>query len=288
MGSRGNERSAHSPDRDNRHANRDVITRHTPPAPRASFEQEQRAIRDNNNRPLPHRDLRNDGQSNERNDIIRTSSADIGRSAGQRSGNWSRDDHPQRIFNRPQEASRSSPQSPGQPSGQASRQPAATVPQADNRSRDNFPRERDVARVESPRSEMPRTESPRTESPAARASPEPQERRQIERQFNRQPERQPDRQIESQVGRHLDRQFERQFEQRSEPRTERRAETQWQRPSANQERPQPVERAQRYEAPQQQQQQRAERPQQQQQAPAASEQRQERHDGRGNRHTMER
>jgi hypothetical protein len=247
LGPRWNANASRTPEHVARSVNREVISRRAPPPSRGSFEQEQRAIRDNNNRPIPRGDLLANANTN----AARTNS----NQPGQRNGTWFRDDHPRRAYDRARETL----------------QPNASLP-SDNRSRDRLPRERETARIESPRVDSPRADSPRASTPQVRESVEPQQRRQLDRQFERQPDRQSGRQPERQYS--------------------RQAEPQWPQARQNVERPRPVERTERNEAPRRyepppQREQRQE-PAQRQAPPTTSAPHTERHEGRGNRRTIER
>jgi hypothetical protein len=188
LGPRWNGNQAHMPDMDRR-VNREVKTHHAPPPQRASFDQEQRAIRDNNNRPIPRGDLWANAHDGSRNNTGRNPGGQDNTSGMHQNGDSRfRDDHPRRAFDRTQEDYRPTTQSP---------MPSATPrenhqPRPDNQSRpqdrhdqQQSPRERTVFHSND---HLPNQESSR------------QNDRQYDRQYDRQTNHQIDRQANPQYG----------------------------------------------------------------------------------------
>lgn len=114
QGPHWNGNQTHMPDLDRR-ANREVVTRHSPPPQRVAFNQEQRAIRDNNNRPVPRSDLWGNtrgvaSQNNAgRNNAGANTMSNTGAGEQHRDSQF-RDDHPQHVLDRAQEERRPNPQ----------------------------------------------------------------------------------------------------------------------------------------------------------------------------------
>jgi hypothetical protein len=176
LGPRWNANQSHMPDRDRR-VDREVKTQHAPPPQRTSFEQEQHAIRDNNNRPVPRGDLRANAHTETQNNASRNNDHQNhdrdrggqyrdGQTHGDRNTGWQdnaggahqqgnpqfRDDHPHREFDHSQQDMRPSTQSPS-PTPRPD-QPHPDQPRPDNRPQDNQHRPDHQQREDQPHGEQ--------------------------------------------------------------------------------------------------------------------------------------
>ncbi len=134
MGSRWDGRESRAPERlSEQRANREVISRHVPPPARASFDVEQRAIRENSNRPVPSRDLFPNPADARRSDAMRNEV-----SRGDRPT-----DRPRRLYDRALEEGR--PQA-AQPVPSQERPPRAQVQDERTNRSDRFDRPDRTAR----------------------------------------------------------------------------------------------------------------------------------------------